>query len=185
MAAFAVEAGADAIGVVLAEGSQRRVSLTQALEIHASVGDLVPVIAVVAGGSDWPAIAPRWPGTLQVHGEDAADRLWEAGRPVIRGVRWSVEKAKHWDKHASVSALLLDGPEGGSGVPFDHGELAALMPILEKPVILAGGLRPDTVAEAIQQVRPYAVDVSSGVERSPGEKDPALIRAFCDAVAAA
>ena len=90
-----------------------------------------------------------------------------------------------WNACADVDALLVDGPDPGSGQAFDHDELAALMPELTKPLILAGGLTPENVGEAIRRVRPYAVDVSSGVESAPGIKDPAKIAAFCAAVRAA
>ena len=86
------------------------------------------------------------------------------------------------DRDAARTALLIDGPRGGSGAVFEHGALAAMMDAITKPIILAGGLTPENVGAAIRSVRPYAVDVSSGVESAPGVKDPDLIRAFCAAV---
>ena len=77
---------------------------------------------------------------------------------------------------------MIDGSTGGQGDLLDHQALAEMMPQIEKPVILAGGLTADNVAQAIRTVRPFAVDVSSGVESSPGVKDAGLIRQFCQAV---
>lgn len=183
-ATLAVEAGAQAVGVVLAEGSPRRISLEVALEIHHAISNRASVIAVVAGGSDWPTLAGRWPGTIQVHGEECPQRLAESGATVIRGIKWSAEAVQAWDAHPSVAALLIDGPAGGSGRGFDHQELARCMRGLTKPVIVAGGLRSESVAAVIALLGPYGVDVSSGVERSPGVKDAAAIRRFCKAVLA-
>ena len=84
-----------------------------------------------------------------------------------------------------VEILLIDGSSGGRGEVFRHEELAALMPQIDKPVVLAGGLTPQNVGAAIRAVRPFAVDVSSGVETSAGVKDADLMRAFCEAVGGA
>src|SRR4029077_7522879 len=89
-----------------------------------------------------------------------------------------------WDGVDEVCALLIDSGSG-SGVTFDWSLLTPHLEKVGKPIILAGGLTPENVARAIREVRPYAVDVSSGVEREKGAKDAALIEAFCEAVHAA
>jgi phosphoribosylanthranilate isomerase len=81
-----------------------------------------------------------------------------------------------------VEAILVDGSWGGEGEAFEWAKLQNLTVVPEKPIILAGGLTPENVGEAIRTVRPFAVDVSSGVERERGVKDHGLIRAFCAAV---
>jgi len=178
----AVEAGADAIGVVLAPRSPRVVSFERAQEIERAFGDAVSVVAVVEGGSDWPSLRRRWRGTIQVHGEESEARFGDAEVSIIRGFRWSLDEARRWDRSPGVAALLVDGPEGGSGRAFDHESLRVVRGSFSKPLILAGGLTPDSVAAAVERIRPYGVDVSSGVERSPGEKDLGAIRSFCQAV---
>jgi phosphoribosylanthranilate isomerase len=182
----AVEAGADAIGLVLATGSPRSIDHALAERIARS---LPPFIAPVRVFRDAPAEdVCAWPGQwLQLHGdEDEAylkrSRATASPRSIIRGFHFSAEAVRRWGACRHVDALLIDGPRAGSGEAFDHQALAALMPDVTRPVILAGGLTPETVGEAIRTVRPFAVDVSSGVESSPGEKDPALIEAFCQAV---
>lgn len=184
MADIAIKAGADAIGVVLAKGSPRSVSFETARSIEREFGDAVAVVAVVAGGCDWPELLQKWRGPVQVHGEEAADRFRRPGVAVIRGIAWSYAAALAWDAESSVAALLVDGPRGGSGLAFDHGELSAVRASLTKPLILAGGLTPDSVGGVIERLHPYGVDVSSGVELAPGEKDPGAIRSFCQAARA-
>jgi len=186
MAEVAVSAGADAIGVVLAEGSPRTVTVEQALEIARSVPREVAVVAVVAAASRWWEILIGWEGPIQVHGTGSCDGSETRGRQtVIRGFAWSEQAAQTWDADPAVSALLVDGPSGGSGVSFDHQQLARTMPRLRTPVIIAGGLKPETVGAVVGHLRPYGVDVSSGVESEPGKKDPGAIRSFCAAVRAA
>ncbi len=181
MARVAVDAGADAIGVVLARGSPRQVSLEVARSLAREFADEVAVVAVIEGGSDWPRLRGEWPGPIQVHGDEAPDRFRAPGVCVIRGIRWSEEAVRRWDAEPGVAAILVDGPQGGSGRPFDHEALGPVRDHLSKPLIIAGGLTPGTVAAVVVRWRPYGVDVSSGVERAPGEKDPGAIRDFCQA----
>ena len=103
-------------------------------------------------------------------------------RHVVRGFEFTPEAVREWDRCDAVRALLVDGSAGGAGESFDHGALAAMQAEISKPVIVAGGLTPDNVAAAVRNVRPFGVDVSSGVESAPGEKDPSLMEAFCAAV---
>ena len=183
-AGIAVEAGADALGVVLVAGSPRQVSLKDALRIHRRVPREIPVVAVVSASDRWSELLPSWPGVVQVHGPlNGVDAIAPpSSTMIIRGFSWSPEAAVRWNADPSVAALLIDGPSGGSGAPFDHGALASISPALRLPIIVAGGLRAESVGSVIERVRPYGVDVSSGVESAPGVKDPGAIRAFCDAV---
>ncbi len=186
-ARFAVEAGADAIGLVFAPGSPRLIDTATARRILDTLPPMVTPVAVfeARGGFDDGLVA-RSPAWCQVHGEVEEDEvaLLASRRRVARGFRFTVEAVQRWAACDGVSALLVDGSAGGAGTTFDHDALARLMPGLRKPVILAGGLTPDNVGDAIRTVRPYAVDVSSGVESAPGVKDEGLVRAFCEAVRA-
>ena len=94
----------------------------------------------------------------------------------------AIAASSSWNDCRDVNILLVDGSAGGHGEAFRHEQLTALMPQITKPVMLAGGLTPDNVADAIRTVRPFAVDVSTGVETAPGIKDEELIRRFCRAV---
>ena len=185
----AVDAGADAIGFVFNSASPRFIDHGPAEAIACAVPPSVMTVRVYRDDSE-EAVIP-WEGqALQFHGYEDEEYLRRVGELVhepflIRGFKFSPDAVRRWDRCEAVAALLIDGPEAGSGRAFDHTELAAMMPEIAKPVFLAGGLTSVNVGAAIATVRPYAVDVSSGVESSPGVKDPDLIRAFCDAVRAA
>lgn len=185
-AAAAVEAGADAIGFVFADGSPRRIERDLAVSLAAGLHPFVEPVTVWRNQPEDEVVA--WTGRcLQFHGDEDEAYLGAISakgidRVIIRGFHFSPDAVRRWTTCPAVSALLIDGPDPGSGEAFDHKALAALMARITKPVILAGGLMPENVGEAIRIVRPFAVDVSSGVESSPGVKDPALIGAFCEAV---
>ena len=108
------------------------------------------------------------------------------GPPVIKGVRFApasiASDLARFEKDDNVEAILIDGPTPGEGVPFQWSDLTPHLDNIAKPVFLAGGLNPANVGDAIRILAPYAVDVSSGVERERGVKDPELIAAFCEAV---
>jgi phosphoribosylanthranilate isomerase len=108
---------------------------------------------------------------------------------VIKAVRFEpatiVEELDRWDAIEEVAAILVDGSAGGHGESFEWSSLTPHLERTSKPIVLAGGLTPANVGDAIRAVRPFAVDVSSGVERERGVKDPELIRQFCEAVRAA
>jgi phosphoribosylanthranilate isomerase len=183
-ARLALEAGADAIGLVVdVPGSPRRLSLEAAECIAAALPAQAMAVAVMQDPD--PALAERWRGTwLQLHGNEDESLMARLSRTrhVIKGFRFDPEQVRRWNRCPGVEILLVDGSQGGRGGSFRHEDLAAMMPEITKPVVLAGGLTPQNVATAIRAVRPFAVDVSTGVESSPGVKDDALIRAFCAAV---
>jgi len=191
-AAAAVSAGADALGVVLAP-SKRRVTLDEAAEVFADVPPLVARVGVfVDAHADevWEAVARLGLAAVQFHGDEAPETCATAPVPVIKALRvgpdFSAERADAY--RGAVSALLLDtfvpGEQGGTGVAFDWYDVAGRLPRWA-PVLLAGGLGPANVGAAIRALRPYAVDVSSGVESAPGVKYHRSIYAFVAAVRAA
>lgn len=192
----AVRAGADAVGVVLAEGSPRAQSARMALAIRRAVPTLVTVAIVLRdvdlddAGTERDLAALAAAGCrLQLHGDEdeavVARAAALAGGAVWRGFPFSSDALRRWDAHGDVDVLVVDGPRAGSGEPFDHRALADVVTDLHTPVLLAGGLDPANVDRAIRTVHPFGVDVSSGVESSPGVKDTDRIRAFAAAVHAA
>lgn len=186
-AAAAVEAGADAIGLVFAPNSPRCVDMETAYVIACSLPLFVEPVAlfVNAQATTIRRFCERTLiRTIQLHGDEepALVRDLSADFRIIRAVRYSRESLRRWHEEISVDVLLADGATPGKGQAFDWSELAPWRHELEKPLILAGGLNPDNVAHAIGSIKPYAVDVSSGVETSPGRKDPARIHDFCRAV---
>ncbi len=184
MAALAVDAGADAIGLVIeVPDSPRTLTLEEAEAIAAALPPRIMKIAVVRDSD--PEIADRWRATwFQLHGVEDEQTVARFARTkhVMRGFRFDVDQVRRWDNCPDVDILLVDGSAGGTGETFRHEQLAALMPRISKPVVLAGGLTPDNVAAAIATIHPFAVDVSSGVESAPGVKDEGLMRRFCAAV---
>ncbi|ABN56010.1 MULTISPECIES: phosphoribosylanthranilate isomerase [Methanoculleus] len=170
-ALLAVAAGADAIGVVLASPSPRSVTPEAASEIFAAVSAFVTRVAVTSTDrpEDLAAILSSRPDVVQVAGDLEVPR--DAGVRVIRML------APGDALRDDCDAVIVDNSHG-TGRTFNPGyarECVAASPV---PVILAGGLTPGNVAEAILAVRPYAVDVCSGVEAAPGIKDERLVRAF-------
>lgn len=188
----AADAGADAIGFVFVESSPRYIEPEEAWKL---AGLLPPMVATVGllqnpGVDDFAEIEQVCPTTLtQLHGNERDDIVEMIGPDLIKAIRFDPEtiagRLKHYDEFLEVSAILIDGSAGGEGAAFDWNLLRPHMDSVAKPVILAGGLTPENVGEAIRIVRPFAVDVSSGVESERGVKDPDLILAFCRAVARA
>jgi len=180
----AIELGADAIGLVFYESSPRHVQLHQAAKIVAA---LPPFVSVVGLFVDATAEQIREVLThvrldvLQFHGDESAEFCRQFNTPYLKAVRVRPETnlVQYATDYADARALLLDafaeGIPGGTGHSFDW----SLIPKgLTRPIILAGGLNAGNVTEAIRQVRPYAVDVSGGVEREKGIKDADKIAAF-------
>jgi phosphoribosylanthranilate isomerase len=186
----AAEAGADAIGLVFAE-SPRRVTPAQAAAILAALPPFVTPVALFVNES--PArIQALCSGlgirTVQIHGEEppaVAEQLRDLC--VVKAFRIGTEADLDAIAGYPAAGYLLDarvpGARGGTGATFDWQLLRGR--VWSRPILLAGGLTPANVAEAVRLVRPYGVDTSSGVERAPGVKDPARVRAFVAAARAA
>lgn len=180
----ASEHGADAIGLVFYSGSPRAVNIDQAFEILAGLPPFLTRVGLFVDAEEDKirAILERVSlDVLQFHGDEPPEYCRKFGKPYVKAirVREGVDlRALCWI-YADASALLLDsfvtGLPGGTGQTFDW---AAIPEQLEKPIILAGGLSPDNVASAIAAARPYAVDVSGGVERAKGIKDEEKLRRF-------
>jgi len=180
----AVHAGADAIGLVFAPKSPRRVSLEQAINIAASLPPFVTTVALfvnAARAEVEEVIHALKPGCLQFHGEESPAYCASFAWPWLKAVRVKagVDLLQCAALYAGAQGMLLDAysphAHGGTGECFDWGLIPPQFPI---PVVLAGGLQPENVGAAIRQVRPWAVDVSSGVESAPGVKDVTKIAAF-------
>ena len=189
-ALLAAELGADALGFIFYPKSPRKVAPETAREIIAqlppfvaSVGVFVDEAAAVVQelaarvGLDW----------VQLHGQESPEYCRNLGRRVIKGFR--IQDAESLrplaDYREAAQALLLDsykqGQVGGTGTAFDWRLAREAKPYGR--IILAGGLTPENVAQAIAAARPQAVDAASGTEAAPGRKDPAKLRAFFRAVA--
>ncbi len=199
----AVDAGADAVGLVFVERSPRFVTPGDAAAIVRQLPACVEPVGLFADHSVADVLdAVRTAGlrTVQLHGREGpgfANRL--DGLRVVKAIAFEeghvAERLQPWrEARTPLAALLLDTPPegpltGGTGHAFDWDALARLLRDGAfrglPPLFLAGGLTPGNVADAIRTVRPFAVDVSSGVESSRGVKDPAKIAAFCQAVHAA
>mgnify|MGYP005866924533 CR=1 FL=1 len=179
----AVEAGADALGFVFAE-SPRKVDVDTAANIVAELPPLITVVGVFAGQTAEEVISAMGAGlhVAQIHGTLSvalpSHRLVRALRVASEA---DIDRAAGDPAVKACAAVLLDahveGLMGGTGMTFDW-DLAVRARSLERPIVLAGGLNPENVREAISRVRPYAVDVSTGVEASPGRKDHAKIKEF-------
>ncbi|MCK4872958.1 MAG: phosphoribosylanthranilate isomerase [Phycisphaerales bacterium] len=184
-AAAAIQAGADAIGLVFVESSPRHITPDAAAEIAMAMPPFVQSVGLVANMSpraaEHAAITAQvnW---LQVHGNETEAQLSSISAPIIRGFVFDAEQVRRWNACDAVDALLVDGSTGGQGQAFEWDALAAMMDEIDKPVIVAGGLTAENVAHAIHAVQPWAVDVSSGVETARGVKNPALMAEFCQAV---
>ena len=184
----AVHAGADAIGLVFYAPSPRCVTIEQAQQIVAAIPPFVSVVAlfVNAPTADIEStLAQVRIDIVQFHGDETPGDCEQIKLPYYKAIRVKADTnlLQYEVEFSSAKALLLDtysdAAFGGTGQVFDWG----LIPQnLTKPVILAGGLTAENVALGIKQVRPFAVDVSGGVEQSKGVKDVAKIAAFMHAV---
>ena len=185
---LACELGVDALGFVLAPASPRCLSPADLPGLRAAVSPLVDVVAVLM---DPPAslvldtIRRLRPTLLQFHGSEDDAFCRSFGLPFLKSLPMAggAEEALSISKrYPSALAFLLDGhgpgQAGGIGVAFDW----ASVPRLSRPLFVAGGLRPANVAEAVSVARPYAVDVSSGIEAMPGLKDGDRMKQFLQEV---
>jgi phosphoribosylanthranilate isomerase len=180
----AARSGAHAIGVVLYPNSPRFVGHDQARRIVDALPPFVTPVALMVDPSTADVekvIDEVKPALLQFHGDEPADFCSSFSLPYIKAVRVrsEVDLLQCARLHAGAKGLLLDafvdGTQGGTGATFDWKLIPSESPL---PFILAGGLNPQNVTEAIRRVRPWAVDVSSGVEADKGIKDAAKIAAF-------
>jgi len=187
----AAEAGADLIGLMFYERSPRHVSLDAAAEIVRQLPSFVVRVGVFVNPTAAfveDAVARCGLNMLQFHGDEPPAFCTRFGVMSMKAFRIrDAESLKPLSAYAT-DAWLLDaftsGQLGGSGERFDW-DLAVEAQKLGRPIFLAGGLTSDNVAEAVRRVRPFGVDVSSGVESVPGQKDLAKIRAFIAAAKAA
>jgi len=187
-ALVAVENGADAIGLVFYEPSPRAVSVEQAIKIVSQIPAFISIVGLFVNAEERfvrDVISNVALDLLQFHGDEAPEECSSYGLPFMKAIRVKSDTnlVQYAKDYSASRALLLDtyteGVAGGTGHTFDWG----LIPSdLNKPVVLAGGLTAENVGSAIQQVRPYAVDVSGGVELSKGIKDAAKIAAFMQQV---
>jgi phosphoribosylanthranilate isomerase len=183
----AVAAGVDAIGLVFYADSPRHVTIEQAKTLASAIPPFVTIVGLFVNASraEVNRVIEEVPlNLLQFHGDETVDQCEGFGLPYLRAarVRPGVDLLEFAMQFPTARALLLDTwtpAYGGSGESFDWSLVPSSCPL---PVILSGGLNPDNVAEAIRQVRPVAVDVSSGVESAKGIKDADKIRAFVHAV---
>lgn len=185
--AAAVDAGADAVGFVLFDQSPRHVTLDRAAALARALPPFVtPVLLFVnaprAQVRDAAAALPQ--ALLQFHGDETPAQCDAAGRPYLRAVRMApgVDLLDWGRRFHNACALLLDAHVegyGGGGKVFDWSLLPTDVP---SRLVLSGGLSPANVIDGVLHVRPYAVDVSSGVESAKGIKDAAAVRRFCEAV---
>ena len=187
-ALLACALGADAIGLVMAPGSPRCISIRRAREIRDALPPFVTAVVLshdLSAGQLSEIIAKVRPEVIQFHGSEDAAFCESFGLPYTRaiGMAGGGDVRSVVASHPRASGCVLDGhapgAPGGQGVAFDWSRVPR---DLDLPVILAGGLDAGNVAQAIREVRPWAVDVASGVESAPGIKDEQRLRAFFAAV---
>ena len=183
----AVEAGADAVGFVFYARSPRVVGPKAVAAIVSHLPPFVTPVGLFV--NEKPEVVRQIASDcgirlVQLHGEESPQYCAELKLPVLKGIRVRTREDVANLPAYRVDAILLDayveGMAGGTGTTFDWS--LAVEAKAWGPIILAGGLTPDNVAEAISRVRPYGVDVSSGVESSPGVKDHAKVKAFVETV---
>jgi len=187
---LAGELGVDAIGLVFAHGSKRHITLEQALVLRQAVAPLLNIVALFRNNPSAEianiarALQPHY---LQFHGEEDEQFCAQFDRPYLKAVAMGGCDAANMPDlqqiYPTAAALLLDshapGQSGGSGTLFDWSHIPAY---LQRPFLLAGGIHPDNVFTAISTVRPWGVDVSSGIESAPGVKNAQRMRQFVSEV---
>lgn len=177
----AAEAGADAIGLIFWAASKRAVDLERAQAIARVLPPFVSVVGVFV--DETPDVVRSIAdavglSAVQLHGAERVPDWARFPRPVLKALPVEAYAASPWRN--ARAAILVDAHDpvtiGGTGQTVDWEAARAIA--ATRPMVLAGGLTPDNVAEAVARVRPWGVDVASGVERSPGVKDPVKVRAF-------
>ncbi len=194
-AQLAVKLGAWAVGFVFVRESPRYIKLSEAERISAALGGTVIKVGVVVNFSENEILqlAPIV-DVLQFHGDESVQFCEEmckkSGKAYFKAIGpKSPEELSQLQEFSSAQAVLIDaassarspGERGGTGQLSDW-KLARDAQILYRKIVLAGGLRPENVAQAVREVKPYAVDVSSGVEAHPGKKDPEKLLRFFEEV---
>lgn len=186
-----VDSGADAIALMFYPKSSRYIEQAHAAEILQSIPPYVSTVGLFLDAEPQfieETLAAVPVDMLQFHGSETPEFCRRFGRPYykavgMKGLLASGGFAAYADQYADARAILVDshapGAAGGTGEVFDWTQVPQ---DYHKPIILAGGLKPENVAEAILTTRVYAVDVSSGVESAPGIKDPERVTAFMRAV---
>jgi phosphoribosylanthranilate isomerase len=176
-AQICVEAGADALGFIFVEGTPRFVTPAQA---RAVIATLPPFVTPVGVFWDHPTEECGL-AALQFHGDESPEDLAQHRLPVIKTIKVEGPAALERMRRYAAAAIMLDSParwsEGEARTPISW-SVAHAATAAGHRVILSAGLTPDNVAEAVRMVRPYAVDVNSGVEACPGVKDPDKVRRF-------
>jgi phosphoribosylanthranilate isomerase len=194
--ATAVEAGADAVGLIFYPKSKRYVTVEHAARLRRAVPAFVDVVALFVNAADDDikrVLDVVGPDLLQFHGDESPEACERPGRRYMKafrvggpGAETASELARTCADYRGAAGWLFDSYSvgyGGSGLAFEHSMLHDVQADrLSAPVILSGGLSPDNVQAAVATLRPYGVDVSSGVEESPGIKSAARIHAFVQAV---
>lgn len=184
----AARLGTDAIGLVFVRKSPRFVALENAAEIVRALPPFVASVALFVNPTRAEVdtvIEHVRPDVLQFHGEETPEFCSAFNRPFLKAARVKpgMDLLQYAADFSSAQGILFDAyspnAHGGTGHAFDW---ALIPPDLPRPLILAGGLDPDNVADAVRQVRPWAVDVSSGVEAEKGIKDVAKMATFIEAV---
>jgi len=184
----AVAAGADALGLNFYEGSPRHISLKAATEISQQLLPFVMRAGVFVNADEnlvTRAIAACHLSLLQFHGDEPPEFCTRFGLMSVKAFRirdaGSLKEIPSYQTDAYLLDAFSPAARGGTGEEFNW-DLAVAAQKFGKPIFLAGGLTPETVAEAVRRVRPFGVDVSSGVESLPGKKDHAKMQAFIAAV---
>lgn len=184
----AVDLGVDALGLVFYAPSPRNVTIATAADVARQIPAFVSVVGLFVNAEPSfveEVIANVGLSLLQFHGDETPEDCERFGLPYIKAIRVKADTnlVQYARDFTSAKALLLDtyteGVAGGTGQMFDWNLIPSALP---KPVILAGGLQANNVAQAIRQVKPYAVDVSGGVEATKGIKDAQKIAAFMQQV---
>lgn len=183
----AVAAGADAVGFVFYERSPRVLTLAHAVRLARRLPPFVAPVGLFVNASDADIAAataaiPQL--LLQFHGDESPQACARPGRPFLRAARvqGGFDLLDFASRFGHAQAILLDAHVegyGGGGKVFDWSLVPSGVPL---PVVLSGGLHAGNVIQGIHALRPWAVDVSSGVESAKGIKDAEAIRRFCDAV---
>ncbi len=186
-AVASAEAGADAVGLMFYEDSPRHVTLEQAKVISSALPSHVMRVGVFVNADEafvHQALTECVLNILQFHGDETPEDCSRYPVMTLKAFRVKDEETLQQLEAYPTAGYLLDAyvkdSLGGTGATFNW-DLAVRAQEFGKPILLAGGLTPDNVADAVRKVQPFGVDVSSGVESEPGRKDPARMKAFVKA----